>query len=169
MKFTDQDYRETDFVAEIIKKTESSSIEELSAVLDEMRKYQPILISVFLGFKDDLSYVELDELAKDLIIIWKFFSDKPKSKQTKISENLLYKFDKKNAEFINYLSGEDSEQEFQNATKMDLESIESKGLYSGIFFRYNENKVHLNMNQEIRNELILQMKSLIECFEYINH
>ena len=47
MKFKDKEYRETDFVAEIIKKTESSSIEELSAVLDEMRKYQPILFQFF--------------------------------------------------------------------------------------------------------------------------
>ena len=51
---------------------------------------------------------------------------------------------------------------------MDLESIESKGLLSGIFFRFKENKIHLNLNQEIKNELILQMKSLIECLEYIN-
>lgn len=168
MKFTEKDYRETDHVAEIIKKTENSSIEELSTIFDEMRIYQPILISIFLGFKDDLSKEELDELAKDLIIIWKFFSDKPNTKKTKITESHLEKFDKKNAEFINYLSGENSEKEFRNVTKMDLESIESKGLLSGIYFRYNENKVHLNMNQEIRNELILQMKSLIECFEHIN-
>jgi len=168
MKFKDKDYREADVVADIIKKTESSSIEELSVIFDEIRKYQPILISIFLGFKDDLSYKELDELAKDLIIIWKFFSDKPNSKKAKITENLLFKFDKKNAEFINYLSGEDSQKEFRNMTKINLESLESKGLLSGIYFRYNENKVHLNMNHEIRNELILQMKSLIECFEFIN-
>ena len=168
MKFTKKNYKENEIVADIIKETDNSSIQELSEILDEMRVYQPLLISIFLGFKDDLSYEELDELAKDLIIIWKFFSDKPKSKKTKITENLLYKFDKKNAEFINYLSGEDSQKEFRNITKIDLESIESKGLLSGIFFRYNENKVHVNMNHEIRNELILQMRSLIECFEYIN-
>ena len=168
MKFTEKDHKESKIVADIIKETDNSSIQELSEILDEMRVYQPLLISIFLGFKDDLSYEELDELAKDLIIIWKFFSDKPKSKKTKITENLLYKFDKKNAEFINYLSGEDSQKEFRNITKIDLESIESKGLLSGIFFRYNENKVHVNMNHEIRNELILQMRSLIECFEYIN-
>ena len=168
MKFTEKDHKESEIVADIIKETDNSSIQELSEILDEMRVYQPLLISIFLGFKDDLSYEELDELAKDLIIIWKFFSDKPKSKKTKITENLLYKFDKKNAEFINYLSGEDSQKEFRNITKIDLESIESKGLLSGIFFRYNENKVHVNMNHKIRNELILQMRTLIECFEYIN-
>ena len=168
MNFTEKDHKESEIVADIIKETDNSSIQELSEILDEMRVYQPLLISIFLGFKDDLSYEELDELAKDLIIIWKFFSDKPKSKKTKITENLLYKFDKKNAEFINYLSGEDSQKEFRNITKIDLESIESKGLLSGIFFRYNENKVHVNMNHKIRNELILQMRTLIECFEYIN-
>ena len=159
MKFTKKDHKESKIVADIIKEIDNSSIQELSDMLDEISKHQPILISIFLGFKDDLSYEELDELAKDLIIIWKFFSDKPKSKKTKITENLLYKLDKKNAEFINYLSREDSQKEFRNITKIDLESIESKGLLSGIFFRYNENKVHLNMNHKIRNELILQMRS----------
>ena len=147
MKITDKDYRETNVVAKIINKTDSSSIEELSAILDEMGKYQPILISIFLGFKDDLSYKELDELAKDLIIIWKFFSDKPSSKTTKITENLLFKFEKKNAEFMNYLSGENSQKEFRTTTEMDLESIESKGLLSGIFFRFKENKIFKKRQQ----------------------
>jgi len=96
------------------------------------------------------------------------FSDKPNSKKTKITENLLIKFAKKNTEFLNYLSGEDSEQEMLNITEVDLESIQSKGLWSGILFRYNENKVLKNMDQDKRRELILEIKTLIECFEDIN-
>jgi hypothetical protein len=39
-------------------------------------------------------------LKKDLIIIWKFFSDKPTSKKIKITEGHLKKFDKKNADRV---------------------------------------------------------------------
>ncbi|MFW6046605.1 MAG: hypothetical protein ACOCP4_02300 [Candidatus Woesearchaeota archaeon] len=168
MKFKDKDYRETDIVAEIIKKTESSSIQELSGMFDEIRKYQPILISIFLGYKDVLSDEELDELAKDLIIIWKFFSEKPNSKKIRITESHLKKFDKKNAEFFNYLSGDDSENEMKKTTEIVLEEMESKAILTALIYRVNEKSVFKKMNQDRKSEFIMEMKTLIDCFEDIN-
>jgi hypothetical protein len=46
MKFTEKDYRESDIVANIIKETDHSSIQELSEIFDEIKEYQPILISI---------------------------------------------------------------------------------------------------------------------------
>ena len=40
MKFKDKDYTEADLVADIVNKTENSSTSELSAIFDEIKKYQ---------------------------------------------------------------------------------------------------------------------------------
>ena len=169
MKFKDKDYRETDVVAEIIKKTDNSSIKELSILFDEIEKYQPILISIFLGYKDVLSNEELDEFAKNLIMIWTFFSGKPNSKKLKITENHLKKFDRKNSDFFNYLSGEDSVDEMRQTTEIKLETMESKAILAGLLFRINEKGIFKKMNPEIKSEITLELKTLIDCFEHINN
>jgi hypothetical protein len=167
MKFTKKDHKETEIIADIIKETDHSSIEELSEVFDEIKIYQPLLISIFMGYKEVLSYEELDELAKDLIILWKFFSDKPNSKKFKITESHLKKFDKKNADFFNYLSGEDAD-EMRKTTEVVLETIDSKAILTALIYRVNEKSVFKKMNQDRKSEFILELKTLIDCFEHIN-
>ena len=167
MNFTEKDYRESEIVANIIQETDNSSMQELSGIFDEIRHYQPILISIFLGYKDFLSNEELDEFAKDLIIIWKFFSDKPNSKKIKITEGHLKKFDKKNADFFNYLSGED-ENEMKEITEIALEAMDSKAILTALIYRFNGKSIFKKMNQDTKSELILELKTLIECLEYIN-
>lgn len=167
MKFTEKDYRESERVADIIKDIDHSSIQELSEIFDEIRHYQPSLISIFLGYKEVLSNEELDEFAKNLIIIWKFFSDKPNSKKTKITESHLKKFDKKNAEFFNYLSGEDKD-EMREITEITLEAMDSKAILTALIYRFNGKNIFKKMNQDTKSELLLELKTLIECFEHIN-
>ena len=167
MKFTKKDHKETEIIADIIKETDHSSIKELSEIFDEIKVYQPILISIFMGYKEVLSYEELDELAKDLIIIWKFFSDKPNSKKIEITESHLKKFDKKNADFFNYLSGEDAD-EMRKTTEVVLETIDSKAIFTALIYRVNEKSVFKKMNQDRKSEFIMELKTLIDCFEEIN-
>ena len=168
MKFTEKDHKESEIVADIINETDNSSIQELSDMFDEISKYQPLLISIFLGYKDFLSDEELNELVKDLIIIWKFFSEKPNSKKIRITESHLKKFDKKNAEFFNYLSGDDSEDEMKKTTEIALEEMVSKAILTALIYRANEKSVFKKMNQDRKSEFILEFKTLIDCFEEIN-
>ena len=168
MRFTEKDHKENEIVEDIIKKTESSSIDELSTIFNEIRKYQPILISIFLGYKDVLSDEELDELVKDLIIIWKFFSDKTNIKKIRITENHLKKFYKKNAEFFDYLSGEDFEDAMKNTTEIVLKEMESKAILTALIHRVNEKSIFKKMNQDRKGEFIMELKTLIDCFEDIN-
>ncbi len=69
LKLTDKDFSEVKKVAEIIKEVDHSNISELVNSFEEIEKYQPFLISLLLGFKDQLNRIELDELANKLIII----------------------------------------------------------------------------------------------------
>jgi hypothetical protein len=95
------------------------------------------------------------------------FFCKRNSKKIKITESHLKKFDKKNAEFFNYLTGEDAD-EMRKTTEIVLETIDSKAILTALIYRVNEKSVFKKMNQDRKSESILELKTLIKCFEEIN-
>ncbi len=86
MKFTNKDFRETEQMAEFIKFCDTADMRTLEQISDEIYRYQPFLISLFLGYKDDIDAFQHDEFLRILIIIWLFFRDHQSVKQTKITE-----------------------------------------------------------------------------------
>ncbi len=168
LKLTENDFREVEKVAEIIKEVEHSNIPELVNSFEEIESYQPFLISLLLGYKDQLDKIELDELANTLIIIWRFYQNYPKTMEVSITADLYQNFDEKNIRFLNYLTGEPNEEAKLKTIALDLDSLKSKALLTGLFYRYNENKNLSSMEKGLKGEVLLGLKSLIQCFDSIN-
>ncbi len=102
LKLSDNDYNEVMTVSKIIKEVKYENYSELYHELKEIEAFQPFLISLLLGYRERLQEHELEELAKDLIIIWRYFADRPDVKQTRITAGIYTEVDKKNIELINY-------------------------------------------------------------------
>ena len=168
LKLTDKDFSEVKKVAEIIKEVDHSNISELVNSFEEIEKYQPFLISLLLGFKDQLNKIELDELANTLIIIWRYYQNFPKTMEVRITADQYQDFDEKNLRFLNYLTGEPNEEARLKTIALNLDSLESKALLTGLFYRYNENKNLSSMEKGLKGEVLLGLKSLIQCFDSIN-
>ena len=164
---TEQDFKDVDKVGKIFKEVEKSNTAELESIVDEIATYQPILISIFMGHNEQLKLEELDEVIRDFIVLWKYFSVHPKCKKARITEKLINEKDNKNIRFMQYLLGEPSKEERDLATAIDLANMKSKALMTGFLLKYNENNVLKNMNRQLWGGLVLGLKSLIECFEEI--
>lgn len=164
IKISEDDFLQVERVAAILNEVGPMNPEELFQSLEEINQFQPLMIRLLLGYKDRLREQELNEFARDLIIIWKFFDNNVFIRKNPLTEEFFMEVDKKNIEFMKYLSGEHSGTSFDEACAADLESLESKALFTGMLFRYNEIEAIKQMDTELKGEILLGVKSLIECF-----
>lgn len=167
MKFADKDFSESSNVAEIIKFCEQADNKKLEKITDEIYRHQPFLISLFLGYKNDIDMMQMDEVLRVLIIIWLFFRNQINAKQIKISINRFEEKQKINIRFLKYLEGESSEQSKIQTTEMNLDNLKSKALFTAVLFKLREGKALKKLDNNISAMMTLGMKSLIECFDDI--
>lgn len=167
MQFTDTDFQETEQVAQIVLFCDQADNQTLEQVADEIYRYQPFLISIFLGYKDDVDIFQHDELLRVLIIIWLFFKDRPNVKRTKITEKMFEAKQRKNAQFLKYLEGEPNQKTKEQTTDLNLGALKSKALFSVVLFKIKDGAALKKLDIEFIGIILLGMKSLIECFEQI--
>ena len=86
IKFTEQDFRDSEQLAGIAVKMEEMNPLTLAREADEIYKHQPFLLSLFLGFKDDVTMPQLEELLRIMLLMWYFYRDKNNIKKVKITE-----------------------------------------------------------------------------------
>lgn len=167
MDFTSKDFEQTEQVARIVQLCDKADIEELERIVDEIYKYQPFVISMFLGYKDDMTPYQHDEILRVLIIIWLFFKSNKNVKRRKINVALFEKKQQKNVQFLQYLSGEPSNEAQLLTTGLNLGQLKSKALFTAVLFKIREGKTLKKLEQRTSNIILLGMKSLIETFEHV--
>lgn len=168
MQFTDTDFGQTDRVAELVRFCDTADIKTLEQVTDEIYRHQPFLISLFMGYKDDVDMLQLDEVLRVLIIIWLFFKEHENVKSSKITVNTFEARQMKNVRFLKYLDGEPSKQDQDNIIDANLGALESKALFTAVLFKFKEGPALKKLHPEPSGIMLLGMKSLIECFEDIS-
>jgi len=120
MDFTSDDFKQTGQVASIIQFCDKADMGQLGRIVDEIYKYQPFVISMFLGYKDDMNPYQHDEILRVLIIIWLFFKSNKNVERRKINVALFEKKQKQNVQFLQYLSGESSYKAQELTTGLNL-------------------------------------------------
>ena len=164
MQFTKTDFQQTDQVAEIIKFCDTADLKTLEQIADQIYRYQPFLISIFLGFKDQVDVYQHDEILRILLIIWLFFKDHKNVKHTQITQKQFETRQRKNAAFLNYLGGE-SEQVQKHTTADNLGALKSKALFTAVLFKIKQGPALKTLEPQLPGIILVGMKSLIEAFE----
>ena len=147
MNFTSEDFEQTEQVARIIQFCDKTETKQLVGIVDEIYKHQPFVISIFLGYKDDMTPHQHDEILRILIMIWLFFKSNKNVEQHKISVALFEKIQKQNAQFLQYLDGEPSYQAQEETTGLNLSQLKSKALFTAVLFKVKEGKTLKNLEQ----------------------
>lgn len=167
MQFTNTDLEETKKVAEIIKFCDTADLKTLEQVADQIYRYQPFVISIFLGYKDEVDIYQHDEILRILIIIWSFFKDRKNVKSTQITEKQFEARQRKNVAFLKYLQGEPRQAQPQT-TADNLGALKSKALFTAVLFKLKEGPALKEVDAELSPIILLGMKSLIESFEELS-
>jgi hypothetical protein len=167
MIISKEDRNESKKVRRIIQKVEKIDANYVSSESEIINQKQPFLISLLLGFRDDLKETELEEIMKIIFIIWEYFKSSDQINKTMISENLYSKILKRNINMLKYLEGEDNSSSISEITEIDLSNLRSKALFSGIIFQFKNKRPLIEMNNKIKGYVLIGMKSLIECFDEI--
>lgn len=167
IKLSGKDFSETDEIEKLLKKIDSVDEQYISSTYEEMQQFQPFLLSLLLGYQDDLNTIELNEIIKVYLIIWEFFKEKRNIKKRKLTTIQFEEVQKRNIGFFQYLDAEKSEEDFINTISIDLQTIKSKALIAGILFRFDTTPVLSNLKSDLKGMVLIGIKSLIECFEEI--
>ncbi len=167
MIISKEDKKESLIVGQLIKKIELIDEKYVNEESDIISQKQPFLISLILGYRFDLKPFELEEIMKVLFLIWEFFNKHRQTEIAKITESQFIRIQQRNIHMLKYFEGEQSRKSKLEVISADLENLNSKALFTGVIFQFNQKVALLNMKNETRGIILVGLKSLIECFEEI--
>jgi hypothetical protein len=167
MKITEEDYKETLVISQLIKKIEQIDEAYVNNESDIIFQKQPFLISLILGYKIDLNEYELEEIMKVVFLIWEFFKNHSQIEHQKISETQFERIQQRNVYMLKYYEGEKGESAKMDVVAADLMHLKSKSLFTGILFQFDHKSALINIDEEKKGIILVGLKSLIECFEEI--
>lgn len=167
LKFTQNDFNETEILAESIKKLDQIDSDYVNSISDEIFNCQPFFLTVLLGHRIDVSMEELEEIMKIYFLVWEYFRLKPNIQTKKVTESHFNKILKRNIKMLRYSEGESKESDKLEIFAYDLQNLKSKSLMTSVFFRFNERPALLNMDIQQKGSIMIGIKSFIECFETI--
>lgn len=167
IKFNQNDFDETDQLAEIVKQIDHADLAYANAISDDIFQRQPFFLSVILGYQFDVSKEELEEIIKISFLIWEYFRSNPNVHKKKVTQTCFEKAQAKNIEILKYAEGESNGRAKMKVYSYDLQKLKSKTLWTAILFRFDNCSVLQKMNTETKGFILIGMKSFIDCFETI--
>ena len=162
-----EDKKETEKISQIINKIDNIDEVYINSESEIIYKKQPILISILLGYRLDLTEKDLEEIMKIIFIIWEYFKSFEKIHKTKLSEKVFERIQQRNIHMLKYFEGENGQNAKNNIVVSDLRHLHSKALLNGILFQFKHKKTLIEMNNEKKGIILISMKSLIEGFDEI--
>jgi hypothetical protein len=164
---SNEDIRETQKVADIIRKVVKADAGYIKKEADAVYKHQPFMLSIMLGYQYDFEMHEMNELTRLNMMIWEYFKRFPNVLRKQVTQQQYERINRRNIEMLKYLDDTDNVEEFNSVVKSDLGKLKSKALFTGIHLTFATEKVLKEMDSEKRIMTIIGMKTLIECFEEI--
>lgn len=164
--FSEGDEIEAQLVADLIKQVDNIGIKSANDLSDRIAEYQPFMMSLILGYTQDVEPEFMDDIIKMFFVVFLFFEKKTNIKKKKIDLSDFEIFQEKNFQFLNYLSGEKAKGNRMDVNSQNLSNIKFKSLFTGILFLAKNQPRFKKMNPELQGVVILGMKILIECLEW---
>jgi hypothetical protein len=167
MKFTEQDFKEVQEFAIQLTTIDNIDAAYVDKVSSELFIHQPFFLSVLMGYREDISMEELDEIVKIYFLIWAYFKQNKNVHAKKVTTPFFETIQNRKIQMLQYVSGETDEQEKMKIYCNDLQQLTSKALLTAVFYRYNNRPVLLRMDTMKKSLIFLDINSFIECFETI--
>lgn len=165
IKFTENDFNETKRVSELLHKMDQIDAEYVNSISDEIFKFQPFFLSVLLGYQQDVTMEELEEIMKIYFLVWECFRLNPKVQKKQVTEFYYAKIQKRNVEMLRYSEGERNDKDKLEIYSRDLQNVKSKTLLAAVFQRLNERLTLVKMDSSKKAAVLIGVKSFIECFD----
>lgn len=166
MQFTQNDFDDTSKVARCIHKVDNMDAAYINKISDEIYECQPFFLTVYLGYRLDVSLLELDEILKIAFLIWEYFRDNDRVRTIKITESQYNKVMNKNMKMLAD-SKNTSVPTKLKTYELDIQNLRSKALLMAIFARFFERPTLKTLDQKTSGILQVGLKSFIEVFENI--
>ena len=167
MKITPNDLNETTEIAALIRKIDKMDAAYVNAVTDEIFIKQPFFLTILLGYRLDVSPIELEEIMKIYFLIWEYFKSHQNVQTRKVNQFYFEKVQTRNIQMLKYSEGEPSQHDKLSLFAHDLQNLTSKSLLAAVLFSFDNRQVLVKMDGENRGAVLIGIKSFIECFETI--
>lgn len=154
-------------VAHLIKKVESMDATYVDLESNIIAQKQPFLISLLLGYRNELKESELEEMMRIIFLIWEYFKDFKQIGESKISADQFERIRLRNIKMLAYYEGEQNDNDKLALTGSDINHLKSKALITGVLFLMNHKKPLSAMKSGQKGTLFLDMKCLVECLDEI--
>jgi hypothetical protein len=164
-KLTRQELADTEKIAALIAYVDKIDAVIVNKISDEWATYQPFLISLLIGDSMDMVPEVLEECMKSYILIWEYFKERNGLHQKAINQQQHTRLLERNLRMIQYMGEEPTERAAQIVVQSDLEHLAAKALFVGVRMRFEQSPVMLALDPNLRNQYLVCMKTLIECFE----
>ncbi|MBD3630815.1 hypothetical protein [Cyclobacterium sp.] len=86
MDFSKRDFKEIEKIGQTLNRVDKIDQKSVDWILGELSNYQPLLLSLILGYQPDLKQPEFEEIMKMYFIIWEYFKDKKNGKKIKLTQ-----------------------------------------------------------------------------------
>ena len=167
MHFKQNDFSEAKDLAKVQIKIDNIDAEYVDLISDEIFQKQPFFLTTLLGYRFDVTPIELEEIMKIYFLIWEYFRTNKKVQTIKVTETYFETILNTNIALLQYIDGELDEDEKTRIYSSHLSNLKSKALFTAVLYRYSERPVLIKMEEEKRAIILLGIKSFIECFETI--
>ncbi|WP_417359622.1 hypothetical protein [Galbibacter sp.] len=164
MTYTENDYKETAEMAKLIKKIDHINAAYANKVSDQIYKQQPFFLTVLLGYRKDISMVELEDIMKVYFLVWEYFKLNRNLPKEKVTQTKFEKVQHKIMQMLHYSEGE-SETSRDEIYRRELQNLKSKSLWTAVHLRFNNQPALMAMNPENKGLVLIGILSFIQCFE----
>ena len=165
MELSESDIKEANEVADLMIKIDNSDADYITSSLNEIRQYQPFMISVLAGIQIEVTDEELEEIMRIYFLLWEFFRNNKNVFEKKVIEADFQIIQNRQIDMLLYMEGEPTQKEKGEVVSYDFEKIKSRSLLAAVLLRYNESPVIVKMDMQMKGHIFIGIKSFIESFE----
>lgn len=147
IKASKREVKELERVLELEKKIDSIGPQYVDDMSTEIFKYQPFYLSVLLGYRMDVTPLELDELLRVYFLVWEYFrtSDGPLKKI--VTQAQFEKAEDQMVAMLQYSEGV-SQNDKGDVFEKDIDTLKSKVLMGVVVSRFQKRSILANMEAD---------------------
>lgn len=167
LTLTETDFKETSEVALLVKRMDIIDPNDVKRLSNDIFQHQPFFFSLLLGYQQDISVEELEEVSRVYFLVWRYFAENNKLPRKKVTQADFEIAQKRITTMLKYSEAEAKDSRDDIFTN-ELENLKSKALWTAILLRYNTRPALICMDSENKSMTLIAVLSFIQCFEKDN-